>query len=313
MGCINCLLNSRFRTGSHAYTRFLGVCLNGVHERLAIDHGYMKRPISTSRRLAGALLAVGMFQNQAVHAKGAEDAGWTFGNGGADKCRLSSARVTMFDGYQETSIQLHVTPTGIHLQSKAPLDTGQADTGLQVEADAPEARALLRDAETDLVKFANFASIDLEALEAEIAAVEEERERVRGHKWFQDYARNPINAARLDGELAAAEQQLVPLREKWQGARSYLDAGQQKEAVLERLSRLPTFPLVLSSELEQRNKLHFTQARDELIDSFKRGAVVRVQLRFWPTWPETGTHETRLTLDGFNQVLPRFQACAGQG
>ena len=273
----------------------------------------MKHPTSGSGRLPGLLLAVCLIQMQVVHAKGAEEAGWTFGSSGADKCRLSSAKATMFDGYQETTIQLHVTPTGIYLQSKAPLDIGQADTGLQVEADAPEARTLLRDAETDLEKFASFASIDLEALEAEIGGVEQEREQVRDHKWFQDYARNPINAARLDTEFAAAEQKLVPLRERWRGARSYLGAKQQKEAALEQLSRLPTYPLLLSSELEQRNKLHFKKARDELIASFKRGAAVRVQLRFWPTWPATGTHETRLTLDGFNEALPQFQACAGQG
>jgi hypothetical protein len=114
-----------------------------------------------------------MFPVHALHAKGGDDAGWSFGTAGGDKCRLSSPKVTMFDGYQENTIQLHVTPTGLYLQSKAPIDASQADTGLQVEADSPEDRAQLRAAEADLKEFASFASLDIEALQTEIGLVEE--------------------------------------------------------------------------------------------------------------------------------------------
>ena len=263
--------------------------------------------------LPGVVLVACMVIAQAEQAQGAEEAGWTFAAHAAEKCRLSSPQVAMFDGYQETSVQLHVTPTGIYLQSKAPLDTGRGDNGLQVEADSPEARALLRDAEADLATYAGFAAVDLAALQAEIGRVEDERAQVVGHKWFQDYSRNPVNAARLDRELAAAEQQLAPLREQRQGAQAYLEAERRQATARQQLARLPTFPLVLSSELEERKKLHFGPARADLLAAFGSGAAVRAQLRFWPTWPETGTHEARLTLGGFNQALAQFQACAGQG
>lgn len=269
----------------------------------------MKLPAPTSV----LVMAACMFPVHALHAKGGDDAGWSFGTAGGDKCRLSSPKVTMFDGYQQNTIQLHVTPTGLYLQSKAPIDASQADTGLQVEADSPEDRAQLRAAEADLKEFASFASLDIEALQAEIGLVEEERDRVRNHKWFQDYTRNPINAARLDSELAAAERKLEPLMQKRRGAQAYLEARQGKQKALDQLAQLPAFPLTLSSELEMRKKLHFTQQRDDMIAAFQRGATIRVQLRFWPTWPETGTHEARLTLGGFNETLAQFQACAGQG
>ena len=240
----------------------------------------MKLPAPTSV----LIMAACMFPVHALHAKGGDDAGWTFGTAGGDKCRLSSPKVTMFDGYQENTIQLHVTPTGLYLQSKAPIDASQADTGLQVEADSPEDRAQLRAAEADLKEFASFASLDIEALQA-----------------------------RLDSELAAAERKLEPLMQKRRGAQAYLEARQGKQKALDQLAQLPAFPLTLSSELEMRKKLHFTQQRDDMIAAFQRGATIRVQLRFWPTWPETGTHEARLTLGGFNETLAQFQACAGQG
>lgn len=46
-----------------------------------------------------------------------------------------------------------------------------------------------------------------------------------------------------------------------------------------------------------------------LVDQFKRGARARIQLRFWPTWPETGTHSAMLSLMGFTRAYARLEEC----
>jgi len=46
-----------------------------------------------------------------------------------------------------------------------------------------------------------------------------------------------------------------------------------------------------------------------LIEQFKRGLRARVQLRFWPTWPATGTHSATVSLIGFTRALAELDAC----
>jgi hypothetical protein len=46
-----------------------------------------------------------------------------------------------------------------------------------------------------------------------------------------------------------------------------------------------------------------------LVEQFKRGLHARVQLRFWPTWPATGTHSATLSLIGFTRVYARLPEC----
>jgi hypothetical protein len=43
--------------------------------------------------------------------------------------------------------------------------------------------------------------------------------------------------------------------------------------------------------------------------SSQRGARARIQLRFWPTWPETGTHSAMLSLMGFTRAHARLDDC----
>jgi len=45
-----------------------------------------------------------------------------------------------------------------------------------------------------------------------------------------------------------------------------------------------------------------------LIDQFKAGLKAQVQLRFWPTWPETGTHTAIVSLIGFTKAWDEMQA-----
>jgi hypothetical protein len=70
--------------------------------------------------------------------------------------------------------------------------------------------------------------------------------------------------------------------------------------------------------VDQRTALFAAQYRP-LLEEFKRGRRVRVQLRFWPTWPKTGTHSATFSLIGFTRahtgmsVLARPRCGAGCG
>jgi hypothetical protein len=46
-----------------------------------------------------------------------------------------------------------------------------------------------------------------------------------------------------------------------------------------------------------------------LVDQFKRGVKARVVLRFWPTWPATGTHDAVFSLIGFTRAHARMEEC----
>jgi hypothetical protein len=46
-----------------------------------------------------------------------------------------------------------------------------------------------------------------------------------------------------------------------------------------------------------------------LVEQFKRGARARLQLRFWPTWPATGTHSTVISLIGFTRAHAGLAEC----
>lgn len=49
-------------------------------------------------------------------------------------------------------------------------------------------------------------------------------------------------------------------------------------------------------------------AASSLIVQFKAGLKAQVQLRFWPTWPETGTHTAVVSLIGFTRAWDEMQA-----
>ena len=53
----------------------------------------------------------------------------------------------------------------------------------------------------------------------------------------------------------------------------------------------------------------FTTQYPRLIAQFKQGNKVRVQLRFWPTWPETGIHAVTFSLVGFSKAYTAMLAC----
>ncbi len=60
--------------------------------------------------------------------------------------------------------------------------------------------------------------------------------------------------------------------------------------------------------VDQRTAL-FAAQYQTLVEEFKRGRQVRVQLRFWPTWPKTGTHSATFSLIGFTRAHTRMSEC----
>jgi hypothetical protein len=53
----------------------------------------------------------------------------------------------------------------------------------------------------------------------------------------------------------------------------------------------------------------FRSRYEPLVEDFKRGLKVRVQLRFWPTWPKTSTHSATFSLIGFTRAHARLADC----
>jgi len=49
-------------------------------------------------------------------------------------------------------------------------------------------------------------------------------------------------------------------------------------------------------------------AAASLVTQFKAGLKAHVTLRFWPTWPETGTHSAVVSLIGFTKAWDEMQA-----
>lgn len=63
-------------------------------------------------------------------------------------------------------------------------------------------------------------------------------------------------------------------------------------------------------QVASRKTALFTANYARIIQQFKAGHHVRVQLRFWPTWPATGTHSVTFSLIGFTKAYGQMQTCA---
>lgn len=62
-------------------------------------------------------------------------------------------------------------------------------------------------------------------------------------------------------------------------------------------------------KLIQDKSASFDSHYATIVDEFKRGIKLNVQLRFWPTWPATGTHAASFSLIGFTKAYTEFSAC----
>jgi hypothetical protein len=68
-------------------------------------------------------------------------------------------------------------------------------------------------------------------------------------------------------------------------------------------------PFVKMDDVMGRKQARFATAYTDLIGGFKKGQRVRAQLRFWPTWPATGTHSVAFSLRGFSKAYAMMQRC----
>ena len=53
----------------------------------------------------------------------------------------------------------------------------------------------------------------------------------------------------------------------------------------------------------------FDTASALLVEQFIKGKSLRLQMRFWPTWPQTGVHVAEFTLIGFTKAHNEFLKC----
>ena len=68
-------------------------------------------------------------------------------------------------------------------------------------------------------------------------------------------------------------------------------------------------PFVKSDKLAgEKTALFDAAGATLLIPQFKAGLRARAQLRFWPTWPVTGTHDADFSLIGFTKAYEEMTA-----
>ena len=68
-------------------------------------------------------------------------------------------------------------------------------------------------------------------------------------------------------------------------------------------------PLVPMDQLAGMKTALFDTKYARLVELFKAGARLRVQLRFWPEWPATGTHSAIFSLIGFTKAYGELAGC----
>ena len=68
-------------------------------------------------------------------------------------------------------------------------------------------------------------------------------------------------------------------------------------------------PLVPMDGLVGTKTALFDTKHGRLVELFKAGARLRVQLRFWPEWPATGTHSATFSLIGFTKAYGELAGC----
>ena len=68
-------------------------------------------------------------------------------------------------------------------------------------------------------------------------------------------------------------------------------------------------PLVPMDRLAGPKTALFDSKYARLVELFKTGVRLHVQLRFWPEWPATGTHSATFSLSGFNKAYGELASC----
>lgn len=61
--------------------------------------------------------------------------------------------------------------------------------------------------------------------------------------------------------------------------------------------------------LEGKKTARFDSHHAQIVEEFIRGLTVRVDMRFWPTWPTTGVHPASFSLVGFTKAYSEMSEC----
>ena len=111
-------------------------------------------------------------------------------------------------------------------------------------------------------------------------------------------------ASLTDGYQATTAQVVVDARTVTVTSPSVLDGGFRDIGVA-----VDEEPLVPMEGLANPRTARFESHYVALIEQFKRGSRARLQLRFWPTWPVTGTHSVTISLIGFTRAYAQLLEC----
>lgn len=68
-------------------------------------------------------------------------------------------------------------------------------------------------------------------------------------------------------------------------------------------------PFIPADQVRDRKQAVFEKQYAKIVQLFKDGRDVRVQLRFWPTWPATGAHSVSFSLMGFTKAYGEAVKC----
>jgi hypothetical protein len=66
---------------------------------------------------------------------------------------------------------------------------------------------------------------------------------------------------------------------------------------------------IKSSEVVDNKTVRFTGISAQTIRSMKKGLTLKAWLRFWPTWPATGSHPVAFSLNGFTAATRELATC----
>jgi hypothetical protein len=73
--------------------------------------------------------------------------------------------------------------------------------------------------------------------------------------------------------------------------------------------KIGTRDFIPVDKVKQQKQADFESHYANIVQQFKEGREVTVQLRFWPTWPVTGTHSVSFSLMGFTKAYDEAAKC----
>ena len=73
--------------------------------------------------------------------------------------------------------------------------------------------------------------------------------------------------------------------------------------------RIGNRDLIPVGSVKQKKEADFESHYAKIVQLFKEGREVTVQLRFWPTWPVTGVHSVSFSLIGFIKAYDEAAKC----